>query len=147
MQWRACRYFLVLSEVRVEVLRDDEVPRDDEELRVVELREGDTVVREEEPDELRVVEDASRFFSFLVLFTLSFRFGEESLLELFTLPRREVLLVRTSCFGVEEEDARLTRLLLLVLRRVVVYTSFLFSGRLLELGRMFTEPKSERKLL
>lgn len=141
MQWRACRYFLVLSEVRVEV------PRDDEELWVVELREGDTVVREEEPDELRVVEDASRFFSFLVLFTLSFRFGEESLLELFTLPRREVLLVRTSCFGVEEEDARLTRLLLLVLRRVVVYTSFLFSGRLLELGRMFTEPKSERKLL
>lgn len=141
MQWRACRYFLVLSEVRLEVLRDDE------ELRVVELREGDTVVREEEPDELRVVEDASRFFSFLVLFTLSFRFGEESLLELFTLPRREVLLVRTSCFGVEEEDARLTRLLLLVLRRVVVYTSFLFSGRLLELGRMFTEPKSERKLL
>ena len=133
--------------MRVEVLRDDEVPRDDEELRVVELREGDTVVREEEPDELRVVEDASRFFSFLVLFTFSFRFGEESLLELFTLPRREVLLVRTSCFGVEEEDARLTRLLLLVLRRVVVYTSFLFSGRLLELGRMFTEPKSERKLL
>ena len=57
-------------------------------------------------------------------------------LPLSTLLRR-VLLLRVPV---------LMRLLLPLLRRVV-YTSSLPAGRLCELGRMFTEPKSERRLV
>lgn len=57
-------------------------------------------------------------------------------LPLSTLLRR-VLLLRVPV---------LIRLLLPLLRRVV-YTSSLPAGRLCELGRMFTEPKSERRLV
>jgi len=37
--------------------------------------------------------------------------------------------------------------LLLLLLRLVAYTSSLSAGRLLELGRIFTEPKSERRVV
>lgn len=118
-------YLLVLSEEREELLP--------EELRRL--------------SELRTLE--AFLLSLLTVFTL-LRLGFLSLflvlvvsifslldfLPLSTLLRR-VLLLRVPM---------LMRLLLPLLRRVV-YTSSLPAGRLLELGRIFTEPKSERRVV
>ena len=126
-------FFYLLSEER-------------EELLPVELR----VVLEELLRRLSELRTPEAFLlSLLAVFTL-LRLGLLSLflilvvsifslldfLPLSTLLRR-VLLLRVPV---------LMRLLLLLLRRVV-YTSSLPAGRLCELGRMFTEPKSERRLV
>lgn len=126
-------FFYLLSEER-------------EELLPVELR----VVLEELLRRLSELRTPEAFLlSLLAVFTL-LRLGLLSLflvlvvsifslldfLPLSTLLRR-VLLLRVPV---------LMRLLLPLLRRVV-YTSSLPAGRLCELGRMFTEPKSERRLV
>lgn len=106
------------------------------------------------PEELRVVlEELLRRFPELRTLEASFF----PLLSVFTLLRPELLLLFlvlvASTFSLPEFLPPLTllcRVLLLrtpVLLRLVTYTSSLPAGRLFESGRMFTKPKSERRLV